>query len=104
MYDHVSEEKQMEIQRLTQKLSHMEQELLEKYCDAGKLLLEKAEEESREIDRLVDEVIQVKQELVRVKGEKRCPNCYHYNEAESMYCSKCGTKLEEEREENHDQS
>ncbi len=55
--------------RLTQQLNHMEQELQEKYCDVGKYVLEKVEKENREIDQLVDQVIEVKRELVRVRGE-----------------------------------
>lgn len=98
----ISEKRQLEIQELTQKLDYMEQELLEKYCDVGKSILEKAEKESKEIDQLVDEVIKVKQELVRAKGEKRCPHCYQYNEPESFYCSKCGAKLKEEKENSND--
>ncbi|MDO5346233.1 MAG: hypothetical protein Q4E91_10855 [Lachnospiraceae bacterium] len=88
-----SEERQLEIERLSQKLDHMEQELLEKYCDVGKFVLEKVEKENREIDQLVDQVIEVKKELARMKGEIRCPYCYQYNEPESIYCSKCGKKL-----------
>lgn len=98
----VSEERQLEIERLTQQLDHMEQELLEKYCDVGKFVLEKIEKENREIDQLVDQVIEVKKELVRVKGEIRCPYCYQYNEPESVYCNRCGKKLEEKKEEEND--
>ena len=58
---------------LTKQLDHMEQELLEKFCDVGKFVLEKIEKENREIDQLVDQVIEVKKELSRVKGEIRCP-------------------------------
>lgn len=104
MHGTVSEQKQVEIQRLTQKLDHMEQDLIEKYCDVGRSILEKAEQESKEINHLVDEVVKVKQELVKVRGEKRCPNCYHYNEPDSIYCNKCGVKFEEVKEDNHDQS
>ena len=69
----VLEEKRLEIDRLTKQLDHMEQELLEKFCDVGKFVLEKIEKENREIDQLVDQVIEVKKELSRVKGEIRCP-------------------------------
>lgn len=37
----ISEERQLEIQELTQKLDYMERELSEKYCDVGKSILEK---------------------------------------------------------------
>lgn len=103
MSDRVSEEKRMEIDRLTHRLDHMERELLEKYCDVGKYVLEKLEKENREIDQLVDQVIEVKKELVRARGEIRCPNCYQYNAPDSIYCSKCGKKLEEKEEDTYDQ-
>ena len=73
MSDRGLEEKRLEIDRLTKQLDHMEQELLEKFCDVGKFVLEKIEKENREIDQLVDQVIEVKKELSRVKGEIRCP-------------------------------
>lgn len=102
MSDRGLEEKRLEIDRLTKQLDHMEQELLEKYCDVGKFVLEKVEKENREIDQLVDQVIEVKKELIRVKGEIRCPHCYQYNEPESIYCNKCGKKLEEKKEDAND--
>lgn len=102
MPDRVLEEKELEIERLTKQLDHMEQELLEKYCDVGKFVLEKIERENREIDELTDQVIKVKKELIKVKGEIRCPYCYQYNEPESIYCNRCGKKLEKEKLEEDD--
>lgn len=96
MPNKISEERQQEIQRLTRQLDHMEQELMEKYCDVGKFVLEKIEKENREVDRLVDQVIQVKKELMKAKGEIQCSNCYQYNEPGSLYCNRCGEKLERE--------
>lgn len=102
MSDRALEEKRLEIDRLTKQLDHMEQELIGKYCDVGKFVLEKIEKENKEIDQLVDQVIKVKKELIRVKGEIRCPYCYQYNEPESIYCNKCGKKLEEKKEAAYD--
>ena len=102
--DKVLEERQLEINRITQQLDCMEQELLEKYCDVGRFVLEKIEKENREIDQLVDQVIKLKKELIRVKGEIRCPYCYQYNEPDSIYCNRCGKKLEKQEEEDDDTS
>lgn len=102
MPDQVLKEKELEIERLTKQLDHMEQELLEKYCDVGKFVLEKIERENREIDQLTDQVIKVKKELIKVKGEIRCPYCYQYNEPESIYCNRCGKKLEKKEMEEDD--
>ena len=73
-----------------------EQELQEKYCDVGESIMEKIEKENKEIDHMVDEVIQLKRKLVKAKGQIRCPNCHQYNEPGSSYCSSCGKKLERE--------
>ncbi|MDO4338760.1 MAG: zinc ribbon domain-containing protein [Eubacteriales bacterium] len=99
MEDRALEEREQEIERLTKQLDHMEQELLEKYCDVGRFVLEKLERENKEIDQLTDQVIKVKKELVKVKGEIRCPYCYQYNEPESIYCNRCGKKLEKKKRE-----
>lgn len=102
MSDRVLEEKQMEVERLTKRLDHMEQELFEKYCDVGRFVLETVERENREIDQLTDQVIEVKRELMRARGEIRCPHCFQYNDPESIYCNRCGRKLEEEKENKDD--
>lgn len=104
MSEKVLEERQQEIDRLTKQVDHMEQELLEKYCDVGKLVLERIEKENREIDQLVDQIIETKKELVRVKGEIRCPYCYQYNEPKSIYCNRCGKRLDEQRRNEDDQT
>lgn len=98
MSDRTSEEKRQKIDRLTRSLDQMEQELVEKYCDVGKYVLEKIEKENREIDRLVDQMIETKKELIKARGEIRCPACYQYNEPDSVYCSKCGQKLDKKME------
>lgn len=102
MADRGLEEKELEIERLTEQLAHMEQELLEKYCNVGKFVLEEVGRENREIDQLTDQVIKVKKELVRVKGEIRCPYCYQYNEPGSIYCNRCGKRLGGNEEKNDD--
>lgn len=94
--DRISEKKRQEIEYLTRQLDQKEQELQEKYCDVGKSIMEKIEKENKEIDHMVDEVIQLKRKLVKAKGQIRCPNCHQYNEPGSSYCSSCGKKLERE--------
>lgn len=46
---------------------------------------------------MVDEVIQLKRKLIKAKGQIRCPACYQYNETDSIYCSRCGKKLEKKK-------
>lgn len=94
MSGEILEERRAKIQSLTQRQEDIRRVLVEKYCDVGKAILEKAEKEGREVNELVDELIEVKKELIKAKGQKRCTNCYQYNEMGSIYCSKCGAKLE----------
>ena len=94
MADKISDKKEQEIERLTRQLDHKEHELEEKYCDVGKSIMDKLEKENQEIGHMVDEVIQLKRKLIKAKGQIRCPACYQYNEADSIYCSRCGRKEE----------
>lgn len=60
------------------------------------------EKENREINQLTDQFIKVKKELLKAKGEVKCPYCYQYNEPESIYCNRCGKKLEKKKLEEED--
>ena len=97
MADKISDKKEQEIERFTRQLDHKEHELEEKYCDVGKSIMDKLEKENQEIGHMVDEVIQLKRKLINAKGQIRCPACYQYNEADSIYCSRCGKKLEKKK-------
>lgn len=97
MPDNISGEKQLKIQTLTQQIEHMDQTLRERYYNVGRVILERVEKENREIEQIVDQMIEMKKELVKMKGEVRCSNCFQYNEPGSCYCSRCGKKLEETR-------
>ena len=44
-------------------LRQMEDRLREQYCEAGKLILEKAEQESRKVNSLVDQIISARRKL-----------------------------------------
>ena len=86
MADKISDKKEQEIERLTRQLDHKEHELEEKYCDVGKSIMDKLEKENQEIGHMVDEVIQLKRKLINAKGQ-----------ADSIYCSRCGKKLEKKK-------
>ena len=84
----------MEIQRLEPSLSEMEAALNEHYCDVGKSLLELAEKEDKEINQLVDQIIETRRQLTALQKQVRCPSCLSYNDSDSRYCNHCGTKLQ----------
>lgn len=85
----------MEIRRLEQSLSEMEAALNEHYCDIGKSLLELAEKEDKEINQLVDQIIETRRQITALQKQVRCPGCLSYNDPDSRYCSHCGTKLQQ---------
>lgn len=85
----------MEVQRLEQSLGEMEAALNEHYCDIGKSLLELAEKEDKEINQLVDRIIETRRQITALQKKARCPVCLTYNSADSRYCSHCGKKLQE---------
>lgn len=85
----------MEMQRLEQSLCAMETALNEHYCDIGKSLLELAEKEDKEINQLVDQIIETRRRIAALQKQVRCPGCLSYNDPDSRYCSHCGTKLQQ---------
>lgn len=86
-------EQDAEIQRLTQSLDELEAALSEHYCDIGKSLLELAEKEDKEINRLVDQIIETRRRLTVLQKKVQCPACLTYNSSDSRYCSHCGKNL-----------
>lgn len=86
---------QEEISKMEKELSKMELNLCDSYCEVGKAVLETAEQESRKINNLVDEIVEMQQKLVALKGEKYCPACTEHNDQNSLYCKRCGHKLED---------
>ena len=55
--------------------------------------------EYEKLDSLHDEVRDLKAQLSELKETKQCPNCSTYNDRDNEYCSKCGTYLGVETEE-----
>jgi septal ring factor EnvC (AmiA/AmiB activator) len=82
-----------DVQRLERDLNKMETTLNEHYCNIGKQLLEMAEQEDREINNLVDKIIEIKKKIYELGEAIQCPNCLLVNSSESRYCSHCGNEL-----------
>ncbi|MGD9560622.1 MAG: hypothetical protein AB7V55_08470 [Oscillospiraceae bacterium] len=87
------------LEALEERIHKKECELQQHYSQMGKELLEMAEGEQRVVNRLVDEIIEARAQLVNVKGQKECPTCTAYNDADSRYCKRCGAALNEPKEE-----
>lgn len=86
-------ERKDEIYQLELELSQMESALYDSYYEAGKLLLETAEVESRKINGIVEEIIETKKKLAAIRQEKECPECSTSNEKDSFFCKRCGNSL-----------
>jgi predicted DNA-binding ribbon-helix-helix protein len=71
----------------------MESALSEHYCSLGKQMLEVAEREDREINQLVDQIIETRKQLSELQQTIQCPVCHSRNSKTSQYCSHCGNKL-----------
>ncbi|MDL2214098.1 zinc ribbon domain-containing protein [Clostridia bacterium OttesenSCG-928-O13] len=81
------------IARMENELDKLEGELQGRYRDMGKGLLELADQEQREIDRLVDEIVKTRKKLTRARHEIQCDECTAFNPPDSRYCRRCGAKL-----------
>lgn len=85
--------------RTEQELHALEDELYAKYCEVGKAVLETAEMEGEKINNLVDRIVETKKRLLELRREKICTACLTGNDQNNRYCSRCGKKFEECREE-----
>lgn len=59
---------QDEIYKIEQELVRMEMELNEFYCEAGKTILEKAEQQERKINNMVERIIETRRKLLVAKN------------------------------------
>lgn len=83
------------VPELEQQLAQLELSLLEQYCEAGKSLLEAAEQQNRRIGETVDSIITLRRRLALEKNCLHCPTCTKINEPDSHYCRYCGCRLEQ---------
>lgn len=56
---------------------------------------EVADAEMANISTLLNEIAELKDEVIKVQGACVCPNCKASMPEGTVYCSKCGTKLEQ---------
>lgn len=85
---------QSKAEALEETLADVQAEISRRYSLMGKQLLALAEEQQQAIDSLVDEAIRIRRRLAKVRGERDCPCCMAPNEHDSVYCRRCGHKLE----------
>jgi hypothetical protein len=89
----MEQQKDEKVRRLEHDLDKMETTLNVHYCNIGKQLLEMAEREDKEINNLVDKIIETKKQLYELHQMVQCPSCLWKNRSDSRYCSYCGNEL-----------
>ncbi|MDI9520673.1 MAG: hypothetical protein QM308_05910 [Bacillota bacterium] len=84
-------------QQLENTVHHLERELNNLYLQAGKSMLEAAEQTAKKANTLTEKMIAAKKLLNRVQNQTRCPVCQSFNPPINRYCGCCGTELLKER-------
>lgn len=97
-----TEEHEKQIARMEEELNLLESTLQRKYTDIGKSILELAESEKNEVNRLVEQIIDTKQKLSNVKGEIPCDGCMARNAPDSQFCKRCGKPLPTKNDKEND--
>jgi hypothetical protein len=69
-----------EIKQMEQDLIRMEMELNDFYCEAGRIILEKAEQQERKINNLVDCIIETRRKLMNAKNEDYFHECEEHKD------------------------
>lgn len=95
------------IAKLKMKMNEDKDEIEQLYQEIGKKIYEKhireeelditsfLEERCSDIDLLCDEIEGIRQELLKLKDKKQCPNCNSEIEKGYKFCPNCGTKQED---------
>ncbi|MDK2798456.1 MAG: hypothetical protein PWP27_36 [Clostridiales bacterium] len=63
---------------------------------SGEILSEEITAKCLEIDEIVQEIDKMKEKLALLRKIKICPNCGKENETDAFFCSKCGSRMDEE--------
>ena len=57
---------------------------------------EELQEQCNKIDELSKEIEEARKEILLLNKKRQCPKCYAEIDKESVFCSKCGEKLQTE--------
>lgn len=95
----------VEITKLKMAISNAEAEAEELTLEVGRLVYdayrsgegnpELVEEKCEQIEALKKEIEDKRNQYAKLRNLKRCNACEYENEADAIYCCKCGTKLPE---------
>lgn len=86
-------------------ISETQDKIKDIYAEIGKIVYEKYKsgdavcecmtDKCTKIDSLFDEVVELDKQLADLKQTVKCFKCGAYNNADDVYCSKCGNKMED---------
>ena len=69
----------------------------EKYVREENIVVEEdLKQECEEIDKLAQEIQELRKELLKLNEKKQCPKCNNEIEEKANYCDKCGEKQNDE--------
>lgn len=88
-----------DILSLEEDITKLGEVLSAKYYQLGKRVYEITEHESKEINSLVDRLVEAKIKLSNMKNQCVCLNCMAQNPKENAYCGKCGEILGRDNDE-----
>ena len=89
-------------------ISETENKVRDVYCEIGQTVYESyiangCEDETfgelcAKIDNLMTEIESLREKVAELKADVKCAECGAYNKENAVFCSKCGAKLNEQRE------
>lgn len=90
-----------DIAHLNSAISEKENQIFQLYTAIGRCYYEKHRDDEtaeeieklREIQKLREEIEQQKEEVKKLKGVVKCPNCGTDVHCDAVFCNMCGTKL-----------
>lgn len=95
--------KEDSVTEIEARLNRLEHALQDKYSSIGKGVLALAERRNKEVNDLVDQIIETKTELSKIRGELSCGKCMSTNAPDSRFCKKCGAPLPQKNDEKENQ-
>ena len=94
------------IAKLSYKIKQKESYISMQYGALGKAYFEDHKDDAEPayegitlVNDALKEIEELKEELAKIKGSRKCPGCGADLKGEPAYCSKCGTKIEYEKAE-----
>ena len=98
----IKEMKENRLKKMEREEEQAEEELHDRYMQLGKDIYEITEREAEKINSLTDRIIGLKRSICEESGRIECSECLTMNSARSLYCHRCGAKLNREsKEENN---